>query len=137
MNRLEAQRTTNRQAVLEHIRAAANGLNANELAALTGLSQRGVITLCIELSEGRLVKSARSSDPKRRGGGLVWHALNPAAYVASRTAFPFRPLRTQRPSIVPVRCGGRLAPDIGTDARLSFGAFTPNPYHPIKEDFAW
>ena len=46
-------------------------------------------------------------------------------------------LRTPRPTVIPVRAGGRLAPQVHNDAAVSMGRFTPNEYCPTKELFAW
>lgn len=130
-------RTRNRELLRELIKAAgAEGASTEMLARKTGLHHRTVVSLCLDLQHGRHIVSGNNGSRRKNGAiAIIWRELVPTAPLAAR--FPFRPLQAQRPTIVPVRRFGRLAPDLSADARVSFGAFTPNPYHPIKEDFAW
>lgn len=130
-------RTRNRETLLALIKAAgSNGATTEVLTAKTGLHHRTVVSLCLDLQHGRHIVSGNSGSRRSNGAtAIVWRELVPTAPLAAR--FPFRPLRTPRPTVIPVRAGGRTAPDISVHAHVSFGPFMTNPFRPTKEDFAW
>ncbi len=128
-------RAKNRERLLDLIRAAGpDGLTTEQLATETGMTTRAVASLCRELQQDQFIVAANGA---RHAGGrpVIWRELTAPTPLAAR--FPFRPLRTPRPTVIPVRAGGRMAPDIRCDARVSFGPYASNPFHPTKEDFAW
>lgn len=128
-------RAKNRERVLRLIQAAGRqGISTEALSAQAGMTSRAVVSLCRELQQGQIVVAVNGC---RHEGGrpVIWRELTAPTPLAAR--FPFRPLRTPRPTVIPVRAGGRLAPDIRGDARVSFGPYASNPFHPTKEDFEW
>ena len=128
-------RAKNRERVLRLIQAAGRqGISTEALSAQAGMASRAVVSLCRELQQGQIVVAVNGC---RHEGGrpVIWRELTAPTPLAAR--FPFRPLRTPRPTVIPVRAGGRTAPDISVHAHVSFGPFTTNPFRPTKEDFAW
>lgn len=128
-------RAKNSEQVLRLIEEAGQqGISTEALAFKTGMTTRAVVSLCRDLQQSQRVVA---SNGNRHAGGrpVIWRELTAPTPLPAR--FPFKPLRTPRPTVIPVRAGGRLAPDIRCDEHVSFGPYVPNPYHPIKEDFAW
>lgn len=128
-------RAENRDRLLGLIKQAGPaGTTTEALARQAGMTTRAALSLCRELQQGQLVVAANGG---RHAGGrpVIWRELVAPTPLAQR--FAFRPLRTPRPTVIPVRAGGRLAPQVHNDAAVSMGRFTPNEYCPTKELFAW
>ncbi len=128
-------RAKNRERLLDLIRAAGpDGLTTEQLATETGMTTRAVVSLCRELQQDQFIVAANGA---RHAGGrpVIWRELVARTPLAQR--FAFRPLRTPRPTVIPVRAGGRLAPVVQTDAAVSMGRFTVNDTRPSREAFAW
>ncbi len=130
-----ALRAQNRNRLQRLIEAAGHdGISTDALARQAGMTTRAALSLCRELQQGQLVVAASGG---RHAGGrpVIWRVLVAPTPLAQR--FAFRPLRTPRPTVIPVRSGGRLAPVVQTDAALSMGRFSPNDFRPSREAFAW
>jgi hypothetical protein len=107
------------------------GITTRQLAKAISLTPQATLSLCVELSATKAVRSV--TDPaKRRSSGYDTtrcHAIDARRIAASGGGYPFVPLRAPRATIVPVRTGGRMAPDVRSDAAVSMGRPSPNDHY--------
>lgn len=80
---------------------------SDELAEKTNLTPRAVTLLLYDLEREQLVSRAGSS----RGKGVRWGSYQPPEI----RMIEFRPLKSLKSVVIPVRRHGRLAPDIYKD----------------------
>jgi hypothetical protein len=64
---------------------------------------------------------------------IVWRIPPPVFATATPRAFAVRPYTPPKPTIIPVRDGGRLAPEISDGASVAMGRYFHNPFSPTQE----
>lgn len=107
------------------------GITTRQLARLIDLTPQATLSLCVELAASKAVCSTTDRNERRTSGydTTRWRAIDARRIAASGGGYPFIPLRYPRATIVPVRAGGRMAPDVRTDAAVSMGRLSPSDYY--------
>lgn len=107
------------------------GITTRQLAAAIQLSPQATLSLCVELSTSKAIRGTTDRTERRVSGydTTRWRVIDARRVAASGGGYPFIPLSCPRATIVPVRAGGRMAPDVRTDAAVSMGRLPPSEHY--------
>lgn len=121
------------QQILRVMRLHSLPMNSRSIARATSMGEptvRGRLTVLHRLGAIRRLEIGAN----KAGEPLVmWQPVPIVAPATPRIAMPVRPYRVPRPTIVPVRSGGAIAPVIADGANVGMGHWSHNPFAPTQD----
>jgi len=116
--------------LIEALLSDGSAMSTEDIANAVGTTTRAVMGPLTAMKK----EAEAVSFPGQRVGNTtptMWRSTA-AVFIAPRTAAPCRPYVPPRPTVIPVRAGGALAPVVTDGPGIGMGHWTRNKFSPTE-----